>query len=92
MQAIFDLLAQCRSPILIIGGHSLVAHGVQRMTFDVDCMVAAADFDAWRDRLSLYAIAEESVVHWNEGGRSIYFRDPDHHCVELITPGAWKNY
>ena len=46
MQAIFDLLAQHRGPLFIIGGHSLVAHGVQRMTFDVDCMVAAADFDA----------------------------------------------
>ena len=46
MQAIFDLLAQHPGPLLIIGGHSLVAHGVQRMTFAVDCMVPAADFDA----------------------------------------------
>ena len=46
MQAIFDLLAQHRSPMLIIGGHALTAHGVQRLTFDVDCLVATADFEA----------------------------------------------
>ena len=46
MQAIFDLLAQHRLPMLIIGGHALTAHGVQRLTFAVDCLVATADFDA----------------------------------------------
>lgn len=46
MQAIFDLLAQHRLPMLIIGAHALTAHGVQRLTFDVDCLVATADFEA----------------------------------------------
>jgi len=26
------------------------------------------------------------------GGRSIYFRDPDEHLLELITPGCWSVY
>ncbi|HWQ03343.1 MAG TPA: glyoxalase, partial [Candidatus Nitrosotenuis sp.] len=26
------------------------------------------------------------------GGRSIYFRDPDGHSLELVTPGVWPNY
>jgi hypothetical protein len=38
------------------------------------------------------SIAIESIVHWPLGGRSIYFRDPDDHAVELITPGVWNNY
>ncbi len=54
--------------------------------------ISHADFDPWCDRLRARGIAIESIVHWPEGGRSIYFRDPDQHCVELITPGAWKNY
>jgi hypothetical protein len=27
----------------------------------------------------------ESVVNWPEGGRSMYFRDPDDHVIELKT-------
>jgi predicted nucleotidyltransferase len=46
MQAIFDLLAKCAQPLLIIGGHSLEAHGVSRQTADVDCLIASEDRDA----------------------------------------------
>jgi catechol 2,3-dioxygenase-like lactoylglutathione lyase family enzyme len=42
--------------------------------------------------LAHYAIPIESTVHWPRGGTSIYFRDPDHHLVELITPGCWEVY
>lgn len=34
----------------------------------------------------------ESTVHWPLGGTSLYFRDPDGHLVELITPGCWEVY
>jgi len=34
----------------------------------------------------------ESRVHWPAGGTSLYFRDPDGHLVELITPGCWAVY
>jgi len=31
-------------------------------------------------------------VDWPRGGRSLYFRDPDQHLLELITPGCWSIY
>src|SRR5262249_8843010 len=30
--------------------------------------------------------------NWERGGRSIYFRDPDGHLLELATPGLWSVY
>nr|WP_237705563.1 hypothetical protein [Chthoniobacter flavus] len=31
----------------------------------------------------------ESRVTWERGGESIYFRDPDGHLLEMLTPGVW---
>ncbi len=42
--------------------------------------------------LAANGIAIESRVEWPRGGVSLYFRDPDHHLVELITPGCWEVY
>jgi catechol 2,3-dioxygenase-like lactoylglutathione lyase family enzyme len=49
-------------------------------------------YDQWRDHLSARRIAIESETSWPRGGRSLYFRDPDGHLLELITPGIWPNY
>jgi catechol 2,3-dioxygenase-like lactoylglutathione lyase family enzyme len=54
--------------------------------------IPAADLDAWTERLNNAGIAIESRVHWEAGGESLYFRDPDEHLVELATPGLWPNY
>ncbi len=54
--------------------------------------VAAADLPAWEERLRRQGVAVESTVSWPRGGRSVYFRDPDGHLVELATPGIWANY
>jgi catechol 2,3-dioxygenase-like lactoylglutathione lyase family enzyme len=54
--------------------------------------VAAADLPAWEERLRQLGVAIESTVTWPRGGRSIYFRDPDGHLVELATPGVWSIY
>jgi catechol 2,3-dioxygenase-like lactoylglutathione lyase family enzyme len=77
-------------PIVLPGGivppHD--SRGQQHFALGID----AADFDGWLGKLSGRGIAIESIVRWPLGGSSIYFRDPDSHAVELITPGVWKNY
>jgi catechol 2,3-dioxygenase-like lactoylglutathione lyase family enzyme len=54
--------------------------------------IPAAAETAWRERLEQRGIAIESTVDWPRGGRSMYFRDPDQHLLELITPGCWSIY
>ncbi len=54
--------------------------------------IAAGDFDAWRARLVEHGVAIESTVTWPRGGTSLYFRDPDGHLLELVTPGIWPVY
>jgi len=54
--------------------------------------VSAADLSAWESRLAAHSVPIESRVTWQLGGRSIYFRDPDAHLLELATPGLWSIY
>lgn len=49
-------------------------------------------YDLWKARLKDLDIEIESETTWERGGRSIYFRDPDNHLLELVTPGIWSNY
>ena len=58
----------------------------------VGLAIPAESFDAWRLRLQAHGIAIESEARWERGGRSLYFRDPDGHLLELITPGIWETY
>jgi catechol 2,3-dioxygenase-like lactoylglutathione lyase family enzyme len=50
------------------------------------------ELDAWERRLGIQEMSVESRVDWSRGGKSIYFRDPDGHLVELATPGVWAIY
>lgn len=54
--------------------------------------VPAADLAAWEQRLAQNGVPIESRISWPRGGHSIYFRDPDGHLAELITPGCWTIY
>jgi catechol 2,3-dioxygenase-like lactoylglutathione lyase family enzyme len=54
--------------------------------------IAEADYESWKAHLAVLGIAVESEVAWPQGGRSLYFRDPDGLVVELATPGLWRNY
>jgi catechol 2,3-dioxygenase-like lactoylglutathione lyase family enzyme len=46
----------------------------------------------WTRHLCDNKVAIESRVAWPEGGFSLYFRDPDGHLVELVSPGCWAIY
>ena len=51
--------------------------------------IPAAEWSAWHQHLGHHKIEIESEVNWAPGVRSLYFRDPDGHLVELATPGLW---
>ena len=52
--------------------------------------IGKEDVAPWESRLEEQGIAIESRVDWPGGAVSLYFRDPDGHVVELVTPGLWK--
>jgi catechol 2,3-dioxygenase-like lactoylglutathione lyase family enzyme len=54
--------------------------------------IAADDLAGWEERLRARRIAIEGRTDWPLGGRSVYFRDPDGHLLELATPGLWSIY
>lgn len=58
----------------------------------VGLAIASADYEAWLARLRGCGVAIESETTWPRGGRSLYFRDPDGHLLELVTPGIWPVY
>jgi catechol 2,3-dioxygenase-like lactoylglutathione lyase family enzyme len=56
------------------------------------CFGIAEDaVSAWENHLREEGIPIESRVHWPSGAISLYFRDPDHHAVELATPGVFSD-
>ena len=70
----------------VIPGHT--GSGNTHLAFSI----TAEEFADWQQRLESLSIAVESLVTWPGGARSLYFRDPDQHVVELITPGFWRTY
>ena len=54
--------------------------------------IGAKEETVWREQLASHGVAIEGETKWSRGGRSIYFRDPDGHLLELATPGLWTVY
>jgi catechol 2,3-dioxygenase-like lactoylglutathione lyase family enzyme len=74
------------SATLPVGSHD--ADGHQHVAF----AIPATEVQAWQARLELQGVAVEEVRQWDRGGRSLYFRDPDRHLIELASPGVWSIY
>jgi catechol 2,3-dioxygenase-like lactoylglutathione lyase family enzyme len=77
-------------PITIPGGiippHD--GEGTTHLAFTM----AAEDEAEWKEHLRAHNVPIESRVVWPRGGFSLYFRDPDGHLLELVTPGCWEIY
>ena len=54
--------------------------------------IPTAELANWESWLQQKGIAVEEKRTWELGGWSLYFRDPDHHLLELATPGVWSVY
>ena len=74
-------------PITFSGG-TIPAHGTTGV-HHFALSIPATSVDDWRQRLQQHSVPIESEVQWDGGAISLYFRDPDNHVVELMTPGFW---
>jgi catechol-2,3-dioxygenase len=63
-------------------------HGSLHLAF----ACTAEELPRWEAHLSAHEVHIESRIHWERGGTSLYFRDPDENLVELATPGIWPIY
>lgn len=63
-------------------------HGPLHIAF----AVTTDELAVWETRLAEQGVAIEARTAWPRGGHSIYFRDPDNHLLELVTPGVWAIY
>jgi catechol 2,3-dioxygenase-like lactoylglutathione lyase family enzyme len=78
------------SPVTTPGG-TIPPHGGDGQ-LHLAFAIGRDEFDAWERRLQSQETPVESRVGWNRGGKSLYFRDPDGHLLELATPGVWAMY
>ncbi len=54
--------------------------------------IARSDLAVWERWLQSQGIEIESRRKWKYGGEALYFRDPDGHLLEVVTPGVWSIY
>ena len=45
--------------------------------------------EQWRAHLAAHDVAIEMEVNWEQGGTSLYFRDPAGNSLELAPPTLW---
>jgi catechol 2,3-dioxygenase-like lactoylglutathione lyase family enzyme len=63
-------------------------HGALHVAF----AIGKEELDRWEAHLASRGVVIEARNDWERGGRSIYFREPDGHLLELATPGLWSVY
>ena len=72
-----------------VPGRPVPSHGVLgagHVAFSVD----DGDLDALGERLRRSGVEIEREVTWDEGGRSLYVRDPAGNSVEFVEGEAWR--
>lgn len=61
-------------------------------TSHIGFSTSETDLPAWEARLAAWNIPVESKFTWPTGGTSVFFRDPDGHLLEFLTPRVWPTY
>lgn len=54
--------------------------------------IARSDLTSWENWLAEQGISIEQRKTWKYGAEALYFRDPDGHLLEIVTPGVWSIY
>jgi catechol-2,3-dioxygenase len=54
--------------------------------------IARSDLSKWEQWLAELVISIELRKTWQYGAEALYFRDPDGHLLEVVTPGVWSIY
>ncbi len=74
------------SPGGLLPGHD--GEGTSHLAFAIQ----EDDVQQWEQWLHEQDVEVEGEMEWERGGRSLYFRDPDGHLLEIATPGVWETY
>ena len=78
------------SPTAMNGGEGFIPPHDAAGPAHVGLAVGPHELPTWEKALQDRGTIVESRVSWPRGGSSIYFRDPDGHLLELLTPGVWS--
>ena len=76
---------------VVLPNGTIPAHGSDG-ALHVAFAIGKDELDRWEAHLASRGVTIEGRNNWERGGRSIYFRDPDGHLLELATPGLWSVY
>jgi catechol 2,3-dioxygenase-like lactoylglutathione lyase family enzyme len=71
-----------------VPGRDVPSHGSSGVGH-IAFAVKPEELNAWREQLREAGVPIELEMDWEEGGRSIYFRDPAGNIVELAPPTLW---
>jgi catechol-2,3-dioxygenase len=88
---LYPMRAGDRSVLLLFkkdGSDDTDASGAIHIAFGI----ARSDLPAWERWLAEQEISVEARKTWKYGGEALYFRDPDGHLLEVVTPGVWTIY
>jgi catechol-2,3-dioxygenase len=91
-----NVVLQCGNSALILfnadkssqTGGKFPAHGVNG-SGHIAFVIGEEELEVWRIHLSKMNIIIETEIIWEDGGISLYFRDPAGNSVELAPPTIW---
>ncbi|PYT73276.1 MAG: glyoxalase [Acidobacteria bacterium] len=54
--------------------------------------IARSELSAWENWIVSQGVPIEFRESWKYGAEALFFRDPDGHLLEVVTPGVWAIY